>query len=192
MIANNFPWLGARSLLLALAAILMLGGTAMAQSLSLLTPSIANVNGALTARYGVEVETLPAIKGELEDGLVLKLKCRADLYEAMDYWLDAHLSTAEFESILSYDALTREFQMTLPDKESPLRDTDLPALLKKGWGTIESVLGPWNMLVRGEKYNLHIETSINEADAPEGLTKIIYFWSWDSGSSAIFRLNFTY
>lgn len=192
MIANNSPWLGVRGLLFALAAFLMIGGTATAQSLSLLTPSIANINGALTARYGVEVETLPAIKGELEDGLVLKLKCRADLYETMDYWMDSHLSTADFESTLSYDALTKEFLMTLPGKEKPLKDTDLPALLKKGWGTIESVLGPWNMLVRDEQYSLHIETSLNEADAPEGLTKIIYFWSWDSGSNAIFRLNFTY
>lgn len=192
MITNDSPWLGVQRLLLTLVACLILSGTAHAQSLSLLTPSIANVNGALTARFGVEVETLPALKGELEDGIVLKLKCEASLYEASDYWLDSHLSTSTFESILNYDPLTKEFVMSIPGRETPLKNTDLPQLLDEGWKHIETVLGPWNMLIRGENYSLEIHTGINEADAPEGLTKIIYFWSWDTGANATFLLNFTY
>ena len=82
--------------------------------------------------------------------------------------------------------------MSLPGREMPLKGKDLPVLVKKGWKHIETVLGPWNMLERGEQYSLEISTSLSEADAPEGFTKIIYFWSWDSGPSATFRLNFTY
>lgn len=192
MIAHDSHKLGTVTVIATFLVCLLFSGTAMAQSLSLLTPSIANVNGALTARFGVEVESLPAVKGELEDGLELRLKCRADLYETMDYWLDSHISTATFESVLRFDSLKKEFTMTLPGRETLLRDADLPTLLKEGWSAIEAVLGPWNMLVRGEQYSLQIQTTISEADAPEGITKYIYFWSWDSSPTATFLLNFTY
>ena len=33
---------------------------------------------------------------------------------------------------------------------------------------------------------------MNEADAPDGLSRFIYFWSWDAGADASFQLDFTY
>lgn len=192
MKGNNSPRLLAGPVISALVLCLLFSGTALAQSMSLLTPSIANVNGALTARFGVEVESLPMVKGELEDGQVLKLKCQADLYETMHYWLDSHISSATFESELRFDPLKKEFTMSLPGRETLLRDSSLPTLLKNGWSSIETVLGPWNLLVRDEEYSLRIQTSIREADAPEGITRYVYFWSWDTSPTATFMLNFTY
>ncbi|MCJ2165623.1 MULTISPECIES: DUF4390 domain-containing protein [unclassified Pseudodesulfovibrio] len=172
--------------------ILLLAGSALAQSLSLMAPSLANVRGRLTARFGVAVEEKPILKGELEDGGVLVLKCQVRLIEANDYWFNRVISEAQFESILKFDPLTRDFIMSLPDRETLLRNTDLGKLLDEGWGTIEASLGEWALLDRGRKYSLLLHTSMNEQDAPEGVMRYIYFWSWDAGADNSFQLDFTF
>ena len=179
------PWLVALT-------ILLLATQAQAQTLSLMAPAIADVGGMFTARFGVGVEEKPILKGELEDGAEFVLRCEIDLYETSDYWLDSHVSSAVFESVLKYESLTREFVVTLPGRTAPLRGTDLPALLKTGWGNIEARLGPWDMLTRGRKYSLRLKTTMNETDAPRGISRFIYFWSWDAGADTTFHLNFTY
>ena len=166
--------------------------TARAQTISLMAPSIANVSGMLTARFGVAVEEMPVLKGELEDGAQLALRCEVKLYEVSDYWLDSHLSTVVFESALAYEPLSKEFVLTLPGRSSPLRNKDLVALLREGWGVVETPLGPWDLLERGQKYSLRLDTSMSEADAPQGFSRFIYFWSWDTGANNSFQLDFTY
>ncbi|WP_319582664.1 DUF4390 domain-containing protein [uncultured Pseudodesulfovibrio sp.] len=173
-------------------AVLILAGVAMAQSLSLKAPTLANVNGRLTAQFGIVVEDRPILKGELEDGAVLVLKCEVNLLEPRDYWLDRDISEAHFQSRLSFDPLTREFVMTLPDRQSPLRSEDLSEILDKGWGTIGATLGSWTLLDRGKKYSLRLRTSMNEEGAPEGMMRFIYFWSWDAGANNAFQLDFTF
>ncbi len=166
--------------------------TARAQTISLMAPSIANVSGMLTARFGVAVEEMPVLKGELEDGAQLALRCEVRLYEVSDYWLDSHLSTVVFESALAYEPLSKEFVLTLPGRPAPLRNKDLVALLRQGWGVVEIPLGPWDLLQRGQKYSLHLDTAMSEADAPQGFSRFIYFWSWDTGANNSFQLDFTY
>ncbi|ADU61171.1 MAG: DUF4390 domain-containing protein [Pseudodesulfovibrio sp.] len=165
---------------------------ARAQTINLMAPSIANVSGMLTARFGVTVVEKVMLKGELQDGAQLALRCAVSLYKARDYWLDGHLASSSFESVLSSDPLTGEFLMTLPGRSTPLRAKDIETLLREGWGTIEVSLGPWDMLERGQKYSLILNTSMNEADAPDGVSRFIYFWSWDAGADASFQLDFTY
>jgi hypothetical protein len=173
-------------------AVLFLAGTALAQSLSLKAPTLANVNGRLTARFGIVVEDRPILKGELEDGAVLVLKCEVSLLEPRDYWLDREITEVHFRSRLSFDPLTREFVMTLPDRQVPLRSKDLREVLDEGWGTIGATLGSWTLLDRGKKYSLRLHTSMNEEDAPEGLMRFFYFWSWDAGADNAFQLDFTF
>lgn len=173
-------------------AVLLLTTVASAQTLSLTAPSLANVEGRLTARFGVVVEEKPILKGELEDGGVLALTCEVRLTEPNDYWLDTEISEAQFESVLKYDSLAREFTMTLPGRDAPLRNADLPALLAEGWGTIEVNLGSWALLDRGRKYRLKLHTAMNEQDAPQGVMRFIYFWSWDAGADNSFQLDFTF
>lgn len=173
-------------------AVILFSSAAQAQTLSLMAPSIANENGALVARYGVTVVEKPILKGELEDGAQLVLKCAMELFEVSDYWLDATVSSANFESTIRYDQLTKEFVMTLPGRDNPLRNKDIETLLLKGWGSIKATLGPWNMLERGQEYSLRLITTMNEADAPEGISRFIYFWSWDAGADNTFHLNFTF
>ena len=176
----------------ALLAVLILTGVAMAQSLSLKAPTLANVNGRLTARFGIVVEDRPILKGELEDGAVLVLKCEVRLLEPRDYWLDREISEVRFQSRLNFDPLTREFVMTLPDRQTPLRNKDLSTVLDEGWGTIGATLGSWALLDRGKKYSLRLHTSMNEEGAPEGVMRYIYFWSWDAGADNAFQLDFTF
>jgi len=189
---NNVFQRLSRFLLMAGLAVFLFTAVAQAQTLSLMAPSIANDNGALVARYGVSVVEKPILKGELEDGAELILKCAIELFEVSDYWLDSTVSSAEFESVLKYDHLTKEFLMTLPGRENPLRNKDIEALLLKGWGSIKATLGPWNVLKRGQQYSLRLITTMNEADAPQGISRFIYFWSWDAGADNTFHLNFTF
>ena len=176
----------------ALLAVLLFAVSAAAQSLSLTAPSLANVQGRLTALFGITVEEKPILKGELEDGGVLVLRCELVLAEPNAYWFDNTISEAEFESVLKYDALSREFTMTLPGRETPLRNVDLPRLLREGWGTIEVGLGSWALLDRGRKYRLKLSTSMHEQDAPQGMMRFIYFWSWEAGAENAFQLDFTF
>ena len=175
-----------------LLAVLALAVAARAQSLSLKPPSLANVHGRLTARFGVAVEELPILKGELEDGLELVLTCDIGLYRSNDYWMDDEIVSGAFASELRYDPLTREYVMTLHRGGQELRDTNIGGLLDKGWGVIEIGLGSWALLDRGEKYSLRLHTAMNEKDAPDGVMRYIYFWSWDAGAENSFQLDFTY
>jgi hypothetical protein len=175
-----------------LLAALLTTGVALAQSLSLMAPTLANVNGRLTARFGIVVEEKPILKGELEDGAVLVLKCEVSLLRPSDYWLDREITEVHFKSRLSFDPLTREFVMTLPARQTPLRDKDLSKVLDEGWGTISTTLGSWALLDKGKKYSLRLHTSMNEEDAPEGLMRFFYFWSWDAGADNAFQLDFTF
>lgn len=175
-----------------LAAVLLMSGAALGQSLSLMAPTLANVHGRLTALFGIAVEEKPILKGELEDGVVLVLKCEVSLLEPRDYWLDREITEVHFHSRLSFDPLTREFVMTLPGRENPLRDKDLGKVLDQGWGTIETTLGSWALLDKGKKYSLRLHTSMNEEGAPEGVMRFFYFWSWDAGADNAFQLDFTF
>ncbi|WP_285906031.1 DUF4390 domain-containing protein [Pseudodesulfovibrio pelocollis] len=179
------------ALTLALGALLV-AAPALAQSISLRAPSLANVSGVLTARFGVGVVEPVVLKGELEDGAQLALRCSVSLRAARDYWFDGHLASASFVSTLSRDALSGEFVMTLPGRTTPLRGKDIQALLVEGWGALEVGLGPWDMLERGRKYRLSLDAFMTDADAPEGLSRFIYFWSWDAGAGTSFQLDFTY
>ncbi len=82
--------------------------------------------------------------------------------------------------------------MTLPNRATPLRNKDLVVLLKEGWCSIEAGLCPWSELAKGEKYSLRLNITMNELDAPEGLSRLLYFWSWDTGADNTFQLDFIY
>lgn len=173
-------------------AAFLLADAARAQGLSLKPPSLANVHGRITARFGVTVEELPILKGELEDGIELVLTCDVGLFRVNSYWLDDRLAAAAFVSTLGFDPLTREYLMRLPRTAQPMRGKDLGELLDRGWGKIEIGLGSWALLDRGVKYRLRLKTSMNDKDAPEGVMRYIYFWSWSPGSDNSFQLDFTY
>lgn len=166
--------------------------SASAQTLSLSAPALANKDGALAARFGVMVKDLGHLRQELENGSDIELRCDVALYRVSDYWLDSTLAETELSSILSYDSLKREYVLTLPGNREKLRDTDMNALLDRGWSTLEVGLGSWDRLIRGSTYSLRLAVDLVEADAPRGLTRYLYFWSWDTGAGTTFELTFKY
>ena len=107
MYANDCKRVGL-AFTIALTFIIFASG-ASAQTLNLVAPSLANVSGALTARFGVTVEALPILKGELQDGAELVLKCEAELHKGSEFWFDQGISAASFKSALKFDSLTRTF-----------------------------------------------------------------------------------
>lgn len=177
---------------LALLFTLLFCSAALAQTLSLLAPDIANDNGALKVRFGVTVVEKPILRDELAKGRVMVLKSVIELFKVRDYWVDGSVASATFESTLSFDRLNRAYVLTLPDKSTPVIDKSLDMVLKKGWSHIEALLGPWNMLESGQDYSLRLITTMNEKGAPEGVYRFLYFWSWDAGSDNTFHLNFTF
>ncbi|BCS89159.1 DUF4390 domain-containing protein [Pseudodesulfovibrio sediminis] len=179
-------------LFLTIFVVLFWVGPVLAQTLTLTAPSLANVRGRLTARFGVSVAELPVLKGELMDGDVLVLKCRVGLYKDSAYWLDDEISMAYFWSSVKYDTATNEFVMKLASEEALLRGSDLGQLLARGWSKLEIQLGSWALLDRGQKYSLKIDTSLKEQGAHEGLMRYVFFWDWESGSDNSFQLDFTY
>lgn len=171
---------------------LLLTSTAFGQGLNLMTPAIANVSGVLTARFGVTVEERPALRKGLENGAKLVLKSRVRLFRVKDYWMDSLIAASNYESVLQYEPLSKEFILTLPGHHGPLRSDDLFSLISEGWAVIEASLCPWSELVKGEHYSLRMDISMNEADAPDGLSGLLYFWSWNSGANNTFELDFIY
>lgn len=173
-------------------AALMLASPCLAQSLTLKPPSLADAGGRITARFGVSVEDVPILKGELEDGLALVLVCEVGLYRENDWWLSSRVASGKLTSGLRFDPLKQEYVMTTPGGGQPLRDKDLVKLLEKGWGDVEVALGSWALLEKGQKYSLRLFTSMNEEDAPDGILRYLYFWSWNPGAENSFQLDFTY
>jgi len=181
-----------RLVLSAMIAVLLLAGGAHARTLSLKAPAISNNNGNIVAQFGVKVMELPILKGELEDGVELVLKCSVELVKVRHYWLDSNIGSDHFESSIKYDPLTKEFLMVVPGRSQPIHNANLKALLEEGWGRIQARLGAWDSLERGSEYSLRLITTMNEADAPDGFYRFVYFWSWDAGSDNTFHLNFTF
>lgn len=171
---------------------LLLASAAQARSLSLKPPSLANTKGWITARFGVAVEDLPILKGELEDGATLVLTCEVGLLEGRDYWLDREVASGRYICELHFDALKREYVLTPARGGQAVRGRDIGKLLEAEWGSIEVGLGSWALLQRGSHYSLRIRTIMNEKDAPDGIMRYIYFWSWDAGAENSFQLDFTY
>lgn len=181
-----------RLLLGGLAAVLLLAGGAHARSLSLKAPAILNSNGSIVAQFGVKIIELPILKGELEDGAEMVLRCSVELVKVRHYWLNTNIGSDTYESIIKFDPLTKDFLMVLPGRPQPIRNRDLKTLLEKEWGRIQARLGAWSNLERGSEYSLRLVTTMQEADAPEGFYRFVYFWSWDAGTDNTFHLNFTF
>ncbi|MBG0790964.1 MAG: DUF4390 domain-containing protein [Desulfovibrionaceae bacterium] len=175
-----------------LLAVLALAPAALAQSLSLKPPSLNDVQGRIVARFGVAVEDVPILKGELEDGLDLVLRCEVSLYRKNDFWMDSEVASGTFISELRYDSLAQEYVMTLPGTEHLVRGKDIGKLVEEGWKAIEVGLGSWTLLERGARYSLRLRTAMNEKGAPEGFMRYLYFWSWNPGAENSFQMDFTY
>ncbi|MCM0755729.1 DUF4390 domain-containing protein [Desulfovibrio aminophilus] len=177
---------------LGLVLLLFLAGPARAQSLSLNNLVVDNQAGSFMARFGVVVEGIEDVALNLDNGVVLGLTCDARLSRRRSLWSNKTVNEVQWVSRLQQDALTGEYVLVLPGRETPYREKDLPRLLTRAWSTIAVDLGPWNKLERGEDYVLDLSIKLNQVDIPGWFRRTLFFWSWDVVPATTYQLEFRY
>jgi hypothetical protein len=185
-----------RHLLLAstvLAATLTLWAqAACAQSLVLSNLVVDNQAGNLAARFGVAVDGLAEVTDTLHSGVTLALTCKARLTRPGGLLNNPKLAEAELVSRIKYDSLTREYVLTLPGREAPLRNARLDELLRSGWSQLTLDMGSWRVLERGKEYALGLDIRLTQTDIPNWFRRTLFFWTWDVAPQASYQLTFRY
>lgn len=180
-------------LLILLAAVaLAQAAPARAQVISLDSVSATKVGDTLAAEFGVSLTGAEEIAETLRNGVPLQLVCRASLDQNRRYFFDQLLGDGRFEATLHYDALAKEYVLTLPGKSQPDRDAELGPLLERGWKQFSIPLCPWGSLMRGKNYALEVEAVLMPMDVPDWFTRTFLFWSWRGGPTVTSTLEFRY
>jgi len=174
------------------AALVLWSVPACAQSLVLSNLVVDNQAGSLMARYGVAVDGMSEITENLQNGVTLALSCKAKLTKSKGFFGGPQIAQATMTSRLKYDALTKEYTLTLPGREAPLKNTRLDELLRSGWGALALDMGPWGVLERGQDYSLSLDIKISQTDIPNWFRRTLLFWSWDVIPSTSYQLQFKY
>lgn len=185
--ARNTPLAAALFLTLVLWAT-----AALAQSLVLSNLVVDNQAGSLMARFGVAVDGAAGITESLQNGATLGLTCKARLSKGGGLFGSPQLASAEMTSRLRFDALTKEYALTLPGREAPLKNARLDELLRTGWGELTLDMGSWRLLERGQEYTLALDIRLHQTDIPNWFKRTLFFWSWDVAPSTSYQLHFKY
>jgi hypothetical protein len=178
--------------LAAFAALMLWASAAAAQALVLSNLVVDNQAGNLTARFGVAVEGLAEVSDSLHSGVTLALNCKAKLTKPGGMLRSTQVAAAEMDSRLKYDALTREYVLSLPGREAPLKNPHLDDLLREGWGALALDMGSWRLLERGQEYALGLDIRLQQTDIPNWFRRTLFFWTWDVAPQASYQLTFKY
>lgn len=173
-------------------ALVLFSGAAQAQSLVLSNLVVDNQAGSLMARFGVAVEGVAEVSENLNNGVTLALACKARLTRAGGLVGGPKISEAELTSRLKFDALAREYTLSLPGREAPLRNARLDDLLRAGWSELALDLGSWRMLERGQDYTVVLDIRLTQAEIPGWFKRNLFFWSWDVIPASTYQLHFKY
>ena len=178
---------------LALATALVLWtSAASAQSLVLSNLVVDNQAGNLAARFGVAVDGLAEVSDTLQSGVTLGLTCRAKLTRPGGLFTNSQVAAAEMVSRIKFDSLTKEYALTLPGREAPLKNTRLDELLRSGWEELTLDMGSWRVLERGQEYTLTLDIRLHQAEIPNWFRRTLFFWTWDVAPQASYQLHFKY
>lgn len=162
-----------------------------AQQLMLGDFILDNQAGNIMVRFSLHVEEVDELALILDEGAKLALESHAYLKQEK-FLYNATVSEREYNSILSMDALTREYVLDRPDMEQPLRGKELADVLEQGWGRITMDMGPFDTLDRGNDYTLELEVSLKYHDVPSWLKTSLFFWSWNAAPSASYSMDLEY
>lgn len=166
--------------------------TAQAQALVLSNLVVDNQAGSLMARFGVAVDGVAAITEDLQNGVTLALSCKAKLTKRKGLFGGPQLAEAQLVSRLKFDTLTKEYTLTLPGREAPMKNPHLDELLNAAWGTLALDMGPWRVLERGQDYTLALEIKLSQAEMPNWFRRTLFFWAGDVIPSTSYQLQFKY
>lgn len=177
---------------LVLVLLLFWAAPVLAQTLSLNNLVIDNQAGSFMARFGVGVEGIEDVAVNLDNGVVLGLTCEARLLRKRSLMPDRTVAETQWISRLQQDALTGEYVLVFPGRESPFREKDLKKLLARAWSNISLDMGPWSNLERGADYQLFLSIKLNQVDIPNWFRRTLFFWSWDVVPATTYQLDFRY
>ncbi|OIO05555.1 MAG: hypothetical protein AUJ49_01250 [Desulfovibrionaceae bacterium CG1_02_65_16] len=163
---------------------------ASAATLSLQNLVVDNQSGMLAARFGISVESLAEVSDALTSGMTLSLTCKTRLTRRGGVFSNTQVAAADMDSRLKYDSLTKEFSLTLPGREAPLKNTRLDELLRVGWGTLSLEMGAWKTLEHGQEYTLTLDIRLHQVEIPNWFRRTLFFWSWDLTPQASYQLHF--
>lgn len=171
-------------------ALCLCAHVAAAANLSLQNLVVDNQSGVLAARFGISVDSLAEVSDALTSGMTLDLNCRTRLTRRGGLFSSTQIAAATLDSRLKYDALTREFSLSLPGREAPLKGAHLAELLREGWGTLTLEMGPWRAMERGQDYTLSLDVRLHQVDIPNWFRRTLFFWTWDVAPQASYQLHF--
>ncbi|NDV22123.1 DUF4390 domain-containing protein [Desulfovibrio sp. JC022] len=171
--------------------ILFLPGAAQASSLQLKNMVLDNQAGSIMARFGIELTADTQVEEALQNGMKLKLECKASLFEHKSVWLDSKVAGKTYSSKLYFDSLSNQFVLEKPGAKI-FKNKSLSILLRDEWKSFVLDLGPWSTLKRGERYNLRLKVRLDRTEVPAWLKNTLFFWSWDVIPAATYQLDFTY
>ena len=126
------------------------------------------------------------------DGASLVLECEAELNLRSTLWLDDTIGQARLQSGVKSDSLTREFLVSLPGQDRPLKRKRLAEVLTEAWKRLSMDLGPVDRLIRGKEYGVALKVRLKYADVPPWIRQTLFFWSWEVFPSTEYEMVFTY
>ncbi|WP_320006698.1 DUF4390 domain-containing protein [Maridesulfovibrio sp.] len=182
-------WMG---ILVCLFLLTVLPPAAQASSLKLKNMVLDNQAGSIMARFGIELSADAQVEEALQNGIKLKLICKASLFEHKSIWLDSEVAGKIYSNKLYFDSLSKQFVLEKQGSDKILKNKNLTILLREEWKNIILDLGPWSTLRRGERYNLRLKVQLDRTEIPVWLKNTLFFWSWDIIPAATYQLDFTY
>lgn len=160
------------------------------QALSLLTS-----DNTLTVNLSLAVDDEDGLYNLLKDGAVVELGITIDVERKRDWWSNATIASIPFTSVIRHDPLTREFFLTMPGKEKPLKDRNLTRLLSNSWLQLQLPLIPMSLIElegRNQTYIISGSAGLTHIETPPWLAKNSVFWSAEIIPPITFSLEYFY
>ncbi len=100
-----------------------------------------------------------------------------DLRRVRGYWFNERIVKQVINHTLSYDPIKQEYQVAFSEKKQPATTRSLAEAEKMMAELHEIRLAPLNSLPTGQKYALHIKTTLEENTLPLSIHSLIPFFS---------------
>lgn len=145
--------------------------------LRLSDPLVSIVGKKISVSFDVEVDGQTQLRAMLRDGAIIALEAECTLGRKRSLWLNESISTETYSSILSYDQLTREFLLHLPNENNPKRDRKLSRLLSDNWRNIAISLNSLSLAAQepNSSYRMDLKISLRHRENPPWLEKTLLF-----------------
>lgn len=173
-----------------LLAALFIPYPAQANVLSFDNLVLDNRSGRIHLRFGLRLADIAEIKPVLQEGVDLWLSGTARLVVKRLLIPNQVLSEKRVEHVLEWNPLSREFELTLPQKEHHVKNKDLGELLATHWREISLDMGDWSMLSPGRTYHVEMEISLDRRDIPVWMRSVLFFWSFEIVTPIHYELEF--